>query len=171
MLKRSELFQQLSGLEIDYHLYEHPPIFKAADVACFPQEVKNSLEGSIETKNLFLRDEKHLNFVLICVKAETRVRMKELGRQLGLKGLTFGSAEQLYDLLGITPGSVCLFSLANDKHFRVRGYIDESIAQTAHIQNHPLDNSATVVLSVAAISQFCRLHDHELTPVFIPCQS
>jgi len=149
-------------------VFEHPAIFKASDVVHFPLEVQEGLEGSIETKNLFLRDEKRLRYILICLRAETRVKLKELGRQLGIKGITFGSGEELFNLLGITPGSVCLFTLANDISNQVKGYIDASIPPEALIQNHPLDNTATVVLKASSMIDFCRWQNHDVLPLEIP---
>lgn len=168
MLTRDDLFHQLVEFSIAHRVFEHPAIFKASDVVHFPLEVQEGLEASIETKNLFLRDEKRLRYILICLRAETRVKLKELGRQLGIKGITFGSAEELFNLLGITPGSVCLFTLANDSGNCVKGYIDASIPPEAIIQNHPLDNTATVVLKASSMIYFCKRHNHEVLPLHIP---
>lgn len=168
MLNRLDIITQLSELNIPHKICEHSAIFTVSDSANLPQHVKEALTGSVETKNLFLRDEKRATFILVCVRADTRVRLKELGRQLGLKGITFASSEDLQELLKITPGSVCLFTVANDTNRRVRAYIDASITEGDDIQNHPLDNTATVVLSMAGMIKFCRYHNHELTPLEIP---
>ncbi len=168
MLTRNDLCRQLDELSITYQVFEHPALFKASDVVHFPLEVKKGLEGSIETKNLFLRDEKRASYILVCIRADTRVKLKELGRQLGIKGITFCSAEELNNLLGITPGSVCLFTLANDSGNYVKGYIDASIPPEAIIQNHPLDNTATVVLKASSMIYFCKRHNHEVLPLHIP---
>lgn len=167
-MNRHDLIQQLKELHIDYQLYEHPAIFTVSEFANFPKEIKDSLAGSVETKNLFLRDEKRQNYILICMRAETRVRLKDLGRQMGLKGITFCSTEELETLLGITPGSVCLFTLANDINSKVRGYMDDSIPLNSLIQNHPLDNTATLVLTASSLIRFCSHHDHEIAPLTLP---
>jgi hypothetical protein len=93
---------------------------------------------------------------MLCVRATTRVHLKELGRQRGIKGITFASAEEMLSFLGVTPGSVCLFALMNDQLGRVCGLLDDSLSPEEEIQNHPLENTATVVAQTADIERFCQ---------------
>jgi Ala-tRNA(Pro) deacylase len=123
----------------------------------------------VDTKNLFLRDEKRTAFALVCVRAETRVNLKELGRTLGMKGLTFGSPEDMLALLGVSPGSVCMFGLVNDTQKRVVGYLDVSIPEDTQMQNHPLINTATVVVKTSDLMRFCDLvAGHPLSRIEVP---
>jgi len=156
----TSLRQLLSELGIAYRHFTHPAVFTTADVALLPERLPGT-----DTKNLFLRDEKRKRYALVCVRAETRVDLKQLGRALNVKGITFGSPEELQELLGVTPGSVCLFSLANDTQGRVEGYIDRSIDADAEMQNHPLVNTESVVLSVADMFRFCEHVQHPLAQV------
>ncbi len=127
-------------------------MFTTADASNISEEIPDS-----DTKNLLVRDEKRSRYILACVRAEKRVNPKELGNQLGMKGSTFAFPEELQALLGITPGSVCLFALMNDTA--------ESAEQ---IQNHPLENTATVVLSAASIERFCLHGRNSITRFEIP---
>jgi Ala-tRNA(Pro) deacylase len=102
------------------------------------------------------------------VKAEKRVDLKQLGRLLGMKGLTFGSPDELKSLLGVSPGSVCLFSLANDSARRVEGFIDNSIPLDHLMQNHPLINTETLVLLASGMIDFCLSVGHPLTRIELP---
>ena len=148
---------------IPYRHFTHPAVFTTADVALLPERLPG-----IDTKNLFLRDEKRRRYVLVCVRAETRVDLKQLGRVLDMKGLTFGSPEDMLDMLGVVPGSVCLFGLANDTQGRVEGFIDSSISPEGEMQNHPLVNTETVVLKVSDLLRFCAHTNHPLTAIDIP---
>jgi Ala-tRNA(Pro) deacylase len=118
-LCRSSLLSVLSSLKIPFEIHDHPAVFSTKDVV----QLHSPLPGQ-DTKNLFLRDEKRTTFILVCVKADTRVNLKELGKSLGIKGITFGSPEEMEKLLGVTPGSVCLFALGNDTENKVKGYLD-----------------------------------------------
>lgn len=82
----SQLGSMLDQLEISYQHFTHPAVFSTEDVALLPEKLPGA-----DTKNLFLRDEKRARYILVCVRAETRVDLKQLGRSLGMKGLTFGS--------------------------------------------------------------------------------
>jgi len=158
----SSLRHLLDELGIRYRHFNHPPVFTMADVALLPERLPG-----IDTKNLFLRDEKRRRYVLVCVRAETRVDLKQLGVVLGMKKLTFASPEDLQQMLGIVPGAVCLFSLANDIEGKVEGFIDSSIERSAEMQNHPLVNTETVVIRVEDMLKFCGHVRHQLTPLDI----
>jgi Ala-tRNA(Pro) deacylase len=153
----------LDELNVEYEYHTHPAVFTTADVSLLSEKI-----SGVDTKNLFLRDEKRTRYILVCVRAHTRVRLKDLGRQLGIKGITFASADEMQEMLGVTPGSVCLFSLCNDTQRRVAGYLDASIAQEDKMQNHPLINTATVVLRVTDMLRFCVRVEHPLERIEIP---
>lgn len=160
---KDKVISILSELVIDHSFFTHPAVFTTADI----NELTEKIPGS-DTKNLFLCDEKRSRFILVCVRAETRVNLKELGKQLGMKGLTFASPEELQALLGITPGSVCLFALMNDTAGKVEGFLDASIDSAEQMQNHPLENTATVVLTAAGLQRFCAHVGHTITSIEIP---
>jgi Ala-tRNA(Pro) deacylase len=159
-----DLLKALCDHSIEHLRFTHPAVFTTADVSLLTEKIPG-----VDTKNLFLRDEKRTRFALVCVRAETRVHLKELGRALGMKGLTFGSPEDMQALLGLSPGSVCLFGLINDTTGQVTGYIDASIPQDAEMQNHPLINTATVVLKVSDMARFCeQVARHPLSRIEVP---
>jgi len=157
------LAAHLSDLGIQYRHYTHPAVYSVEDIEKLPEKLPGT-----DTKNLFLRDEKRTRYIMVCVRAETRVNLKELGKALGIKGITFGSAEDMMAMVGVSPGSVCLFSLINDTEGRVKGYIDASIDLHDEMQNHPLVNTATVVLRVSDMLRFCERVGHPLERVEIP---
>jgi Ala-tRNA(Pro) deacylase len=161
-----ELKTTLTKLEIEYRHFTHPAVYSTADIVLLPEKLPG-----VDTKNLFLRDEKRTRFILVCVRAETRVNLKDLGRSLGIKGTTFASPEDMLQMLNLTPGSVCLFGLMNDREGRVEGYLDASIPHDAEMQNHPLVNTATVVLKVADIERFCESVQHPLRRIEIPVRA
>jgi Ala-tRNA(Pro) deacylase len=165
-LSRSSLLETLSSLAISFEIHEHPAVFSTKDVVQLPSPIPGQ-----DTKNLFLRDDKRTTFVLVCVKADTRVNLKELGKNLGIKGITFGSPDEMEKLLGVTPGSVCLFALGNDSDHKVRGYLDLSIDIEQPMQNHPLENTATVVLLGKDLVRFCEHTGHPLVQIPIPART
>lgn len=165
MQNQSRLFQTLEQLGIHYQLFKHPAVFSTADVSLLPEKIPG-----VDTKNLFLRDEKRRRFVMVCVRAETRVNLKELGKSLQLKGITFATPDELLRCVGITPGSVCLFALMNDASGCVEGFLDHSIAPSVDMQNHPLINTATLVLQTSEVERFCAHVRHPLTRIDIPAR-
>jgi Ala-tRNA(Pro) deacylase len=162
-LSPHQLKQLLKELQISFSSFSHAAVFTAADVSLLAEPLPG-----IDTKNLFLRDEKKRRYVLLCVRAETRVNLKQIGKELGLKGITFCSPDELSKFLGLTPGSVCLFGLANDTERRVEGLIDNTLLLESEMQNHPLINTETLVLKVSDMLRFCAHIEHPLTPIAVP---
>jgi Ala-tRNA(Pro) deacylase len=159
-----ELLGILRDRGFEHLHFTHPPVFTTADVTSLPEKIPGA-----DTKNLFLRDEKRTQFALVCVRAETRVNLKELGRALEMKGLTFASPEDLLALLGLIPGAVCLFGLLHDTENKVAGYLDQSIPDDLQMQNHPLVNTETVVLKASDMVRFClEVAGHQLTRIEVP---
>jgi Ala-tRNA(Pro) deacylase len=162
----TSLITKLSELQIEHQHFTHPAVFSTADVHLLPEQLPG-----VDTKNLFLRDDKRSRYILVCVRAETRVDLKALGLSLGIKGTTFASPEDMLEMLALTPGSVCLFGLMNDTNRRVEGFLDESIDPDDTMQNHPLINTATITLKTSDMQRFCESMSHPLRRIPIPARS
>jgi Ala-tRNA(Pro) deacylase len=117
---------------------------------------------AISTKNLFLCDKKGRNFYLAVTGCEKSVDFKQLAEQFGVAKLRFGSEENLERLLGVSRGAVTMLGLVNDVEQRVELWIDEEIWKGENFLCHPLVNTATLVLSKAALEQFIKITGHDI---------
>ena len=97
-------------------------------------------------KNIFIRDDKKINYYLVLVSHNKKVNLKELRNKLNSRPLTFASEEDLYKYLGLTKGSVSPLGILNDKDHIVTIIIDEDIKNISEIGVHPNINTATVFL-------------------------
>jgi Ala-tRNA(Pro) deacylase len=150
-----DLFALLKSLNIPYSLHHHPPIFTVAD----GEHLKASIPG-VHCRNLFLRDKKKKAFLVVLAN-ETAVDLKALEGMLGCGRLSFGSAERLWEMLGIRPGSVCPFTLVNDKNRDVHVVLDQSMMEAEIVNYHPLDNAMTIGLSPADLLKFITHTGHD----------
>jgi Ala-tRNA(Pro) deacylase len=90
------------------------------------------------------------------------VDLKRLHERLGASGrLSFGSAEQLMDKLGVEPGAVTLFGVVNDKACEVTVAIDRGLLGFDMINAHPLTNTMTTALSRQDLLRFLAATGHE----------
>ncbi len=121
--------------------FEHPPVFRVEEGA----QIKAAMPGG-HTKNLFLKDAKG-QLWLVSALGETAIDLKALPAAIGSARLSFGSAERLYDALGVTPGSVTAFALINDPDHRVRFMVDAALLAHETVNFHPLSNDATTAVS------------------------
>jgi Ala-tRNA(Pro) deacylase len=97
------------------------------------------------------------------------VNLKALRDPLGARGsLSFASAEALYELLGVLPGSVSLLALANDEACLVNVAIDRTLLHADAVGCHPLTNTRTTVLAPAALKAFLRVTGHLAQEIDLP---
>ena len=152
---RQDLFDYLDKLGISHSTHDHPPIFTVEEGA----EIKASLPGG-HTKNLFLKD-KAGRYFLICALGDTSIRINKLHPLLGCKRLSFGKPDPLLELLGVTPGSVTLFSILNDTEHQVTLILDAALQKHDIVNFHPLLNDATTAISSADMIAFAKATGHD----------
>jgi Ala-tRNA(Pro) deacylase len=133
---------------VDHATLEHPAVFRVGEASA---ELE-ALPGG-HTKNLFLRDQKGALW-LVSALQETVIDLKALPAVIGSGRLSFGKAELLQEVLGVTPGSVTAFALINDPARRVRFVLDKALADSDPINFHPLRNTATTTVGQAGFRKF-----------------
>ncbi|MGZ3275211.1 MAG: prolyl-tRNA synthetase associated domain-containing protein [Caulobacteraceae bacterium] len=148
-----DLYAFLDAHGIEHRTLEHPAVFRVDE----GHEIKAALPGG-HTKNLFLKDAKG-QIWLVCALGETRIDLKRLPEVIGAARLSFGSAELMQEVLGVTPGSVTLFALLNDKARRVRLVLDQALLEHEPVNFHPLTNTATTAISQAGLRAFLKALD------------
>lgn len=151
-----ELFAFLDGLGIDVATVQHAPLFTVAESRALRGEIAGG-----HTKNLFLKDRKGQYF-LVTTEEDAKIDLKTIHTVIGAAGrVSFGSAEALMELLGVTPGAVTVFGLINDVACRVKAVLDQSLVQHAAINAHPLVNTATTSIRTPDLLAFIAATGHE----------
>jgi Ala-tRNA(Pro) deacylase len=138
---KQDLFAHFDRLGIGHTTISHRPIFTVEDGA----DVKVAMPGG-HTKNLFLKDKDGALF-LVCALGDTIVRLNHLHKTLGCARLSFGAPDLMLQTLGVTPGSVTLFALINDRDRQITLVLDEALLAADPINFHPLLNDATTAIS------------------------
>jgi Ala-tRNA(Pro) deacylase len=121
-----------------------------------------------KTKNLFLRDKKGLRHFLVTVPHDLAVDLAALGATLDAGRLGFASPERMAKHLGITPGSVSLLALVNDRDGAVEFIIDRALWDAEAVQAHPLINDATMVITHADLERFLDATRHVPRVIDVP---
>ena len=150
-----ELFLYFEKLCISYELYHHKAVFTVAEA-----EIIDSQISGTPCRNLFLRDKKKNNYLLV-LQNSTKVDIKKLPNVLDSARLSFGSPERLWQYLGVKPGSVCPFAIVNDKEQQVQIFLDKSMMETENVNYHPLLNTMTVSLTPADLIKFIEECGHK----------
>ena len=152
---RQDLLEKLAGLGIKTKTIDHDPVFTVAEST----KLERDIEGG-HTKNLFLKCKKG-NLYLVVALNDARIDLKTLHNRLGSGRLSFGSADLLVEVLGVTPGSVTPFALINDGGQRVNVVLDEAMLRYDLLNYHPLSNAATTSIARDDFLRFIRACGHE----------
>lgn len=149
------LMAQLQALGIDFDLYHHKAVYTVEE----SEAVDADIPGT-HCRNLFLRDKKKKNFLLVLQNA-TEVDINKLPALIDSARLSFGSADRLWEFLGVRPGSVCPFSITNDADNKVKILLDRSMMETDLVAYHPLLNTMTVTVKPSDLIKFIESTGHE----------
>ncbi|MFN3512500.1 MAG: prolyl-tRNA synthetase associated domain-containing protein [Phenylobacterium sp.] len=148
MKTRADLFAFFDAHGIEHATYEHPAVFRVGE----GEGIKDHIPGA-HTKNLFLKDAKG-RIWLISAEDRTVIDLKRLHHVIGSARLSFGSAELMAEVLGVTPGSVTAFALINDAERRCTFVLDRRLAEAERVNFHPLENTATTGVPAEGFGRF-----------------
>lgn len=144
-----KLIETLQFLNINYHSYEHEPLFTCEDA----NKVYDAWAQFTRCKNLFLKDDKKRVWLLIAQDI-TSIKLRPFSKVIDAPGLRFVDEQMLMDYLGVKPGSVTPFGLLNDKNHKLTVIIDKAIIDSQQAGFHPLKNTATLVISPTDLLKF-----------------
>jgi Ala-tRNA(Pro) deacylase len=152
---KDEMLRHLEAMGIEARTTHHPPVFTVEEA----QAHTHHLPGG-HCKNLFLKDKKDRLWLVTCLD-EQRVDLNRLSKLLGAARFSFGRAELLREVLGVTPGAVTPLAIVNDDGQRVTHVLDAKLVAHALVNCHPLENDATCTLRSEDLLRFIRSTGHE----------
>lgn len=154
-LTRADLLARFAELGIATTTHDHPAVFTVAESA----DVKAAIPGA-HSKNLFLKDKKGRVF-LVTAEGHAAIDLKSISEKIGASGrVSFGKPELLFELTGLTPGSVTPFGVVNDVEGRVTVVIDAAMMEHEILNFHPLENTATTSIGRADLVRFLEACGH-----------
>ena len=165
--KEERCYKLLDSLSIEYYRADHD----YADTIDACHEVEKVLGCEI-CKNLLLTNRQMTDVYLLLMPGDKPFKTKLLSKQIGSARLSFASGEQMLEYLDISPGSVSVLGLMNDKENAVRLLIDRDLLQDEYIGCHPCINSSTLKIRTADIMEklLPAMH-HEPTFVELPWET
>lgn len=141
--KEIRTYDLLDRLGVEYERIDHEPAMTMEDC----KEVDQLLEAVI-CKNLFLCNRQKTAFYLLMIPDTKVFHTKDLSAQIGSARLSFAKPEYMEEFLDITPGSVSVMGLMNDKEHRVQLLIDEDVLDGEYIGCHPCINTSSIRFKV-----------------------
>ena len=162
--KEERCYELLDRLGVEYARVDH----EHADTIEACHEIEKLLGCEI-CKNLFLTNRQMTEVWLLLMPGEKPFKTKLLSKQIGSARLSFASAEQMLQYLDITPGSVSVLGLMNDKENKVRLLIDRDLLTQESIGMHPCITTSSLRIKTADLMEkLLPAMAHEPTVVDLP---
>ena len=146
--KEIRSYDLLDSLAIPYQRIDHEAAMTMEACA----EVDAALGAGI-CKNLLLCNRQCTDFYLLLIPGDKPFKTKLLSAQIGSSRLSFASAEYMEAFLDITPGSLSLLGLMNDKDNRVQLLIDEDVLKEEYFGCHPCINTSSLKIKMSDVTQ------------------
>ena len=97
-------------------------------------------------KNLLLTNRQQTDFYLLLMPGDKPFLTRDLSKQIRSSRLSFATAEDLEQLLGVQPGSASVLGLLNDTEHRVTLVLDRAVAESRWFGCHPCRNTSSLRL-------------------------
>ena len=162
--REERCYDLLDRLGIDYFRVDH----EHADTIEACREVEELL-GCTICKNLFLTNRQQTAFYLLIMPGTKPFKTKYLSAQIGSSRLSFAGAADMERLLDVTPGSVSILGLMNDRGGAVRLLIDRDLLAEGAFGCHPCLNTSSLRMTTAEVlDRLLPALEHEPTYVNLP---
>lgn len=142
--KEIRTYDLLDELGIEYERVDH----EEANTMEACAAIDEVLAPAVICKNLFLCNTQQTKFYLLMIKEDKKFKTKEISKQINSARLSFAPAEYMEKFLDITPGSVSVMGLMNDKENQVQLLVDEDVLKGEYFGCHPCINTSSLRLKV-----------------------
>ena len=100
------------------------------------------------------------------IREDKKFKTKEISRQINSARLSFAAPEYMEQYLNITPGSVSVMGLMNDKENQVKLLVDEDVLKEEYFGCHPCINTSSIRLKISDVfEKFLPAIYHDYTVV------
>ncbi len=160
------VISQLKALQIPINSFNHPPLNTVAESKRYRNNMLTKKRGGGHIKNLYLRDHKKINY-LVVLQEDQRVDLKKLALLMQSGRLSFGSADRLFEYLGVRPGAVTPLSMVTGVHKGVKFFMDADLFKATKIYMHPLINDRTISMSPTELNYYLEFLGVHLTKLIL----
>ena len=147
------LLIKLKKWKIEFELIEHVPLRTVKESKQFHHQSLLFDKSVAQIKNLYLRDHKKNNFLLV-VQQDKKIDLKKVSEIIKAGRLSFGSKERLFENLGVRPGAVNPFAMINGINKDVNLYLDLDLRSYVKLYAHPLVNDRTIEIKLVDLEYF-----------------
>lgn len=148
LAKEVRVYDLLDSLGVSYQRIDHEAAMTMEACAA----IDEVLDATI-CKNLLLCNRQCTAFYLLMMPGEKSFKTSTFSKQIGSSRLSFAAPEYMEEYLDITPGSLSVMGLMNDKDMHVQLMIDEDVLKGEYIGLHPCINTSSLRLRTEDLVQ------------------
>lgn len=137
--KEIRCYDLLDKLGVSYQRIDH----EEANTMEACAAIDEALNATI-CKNLLLCNRQCTAFYLLMIPGEKHFKTSVFSKLIGTSRLSFAAPEYMEKFLDITPGSLSVLGLMNDKDNSVQLVIDEDILKGEFFGCHPCINTSSL---------------------------
>ena len=137
--KEIRCYDLLDRLGVEYQRIDHE--------AAMTMEACAAIDAALNAvicKNLLLCNRQCTVFYLLMMPGDKSFKTSVLSKEIGSSRLSFAAPEYMEKFLDITPGSLSVLGLMNDKENQVQLLIDEDVLKGAYFGCHPCINTSSL---------------------------
>ena len=146
--KEQRVYELLDSLGIAYTRVDHEPAMTMAGCLAVDEAL-----GTVMCKNLLLCNRQCTDFYLLLMPGDKPFKTSVLSKQIGSSRLSFADGSYMEQFLDITPGSLSVLGLMNDKEQRVRLLIDGDLLNGDSIGVHPCINTSSLGIATRDLTE------------------
>ena len=155
------VYDLLDSLGIEYFRVDH----ESAGTSLECEAVEKVLDHVI-CKNLFLCNRQKTSYYMLVMPSDKHFKTKEFSPLVNSSRLSFATPEDMLALLDVTPGSVSIMALMNDKENKVQLVIDNDLLLHEDFGCHPCKNTSSLRLKREDVfGKFLKAVHH--TPIYL----
>jgi Ala-tRNA(Pro) deacylase len=160
-----DLLSLLNEQGIAFDVRYHKPVLRIDEFISLDLDLSGRL-----CKNLLVRNREGQAFLLV-VQADKAVELRSVAQLLGSTRLSFVELDDMYEALGVRPGSLSPLALVNDSSKRIQLVVDLALAEEERLLFHPIENTATLSMSVSSLGDFCKYLGRSIHWLAVPTRA
>ena len=146
--KEIRCYDLLDSLGVSYQRIDHAAAMTMEACAA----IDEVLDATI-CKNLLLCNRQNTAFYLLMIPGHKHFKTSTFSKTIGSSRLSFAAPEYMERFLDITPGSLSVLGLMNDRENQVELIIDEDILKGDYFGCHPCINTSSLRLKTADLME------------------
>lgn len=146
--KEVRVYDLLDRLEISYQRIDHEAAMTMEACAAIDEML-----DAVICKNLMLCNRQCTDFYLLMIPGNKVFKTSVLSKKIGSSRLSFAAPEYMEAYLDITPGSLSVLGLMNDREKKVKLLIDADVLKGEYFGCHPCINTSSLRLKISDLME------------------